>query len=450
MMAGSTSRRGQLEKRSAEVLCPADASVPGSFAFDEIVEKLSRVNRGGSISDLPADMSRIQIQDFGRFSKLIWGDDRSAPISCSSCGAVDFQASSHAILKSPSLAFLHSVWRTKTTLLDKKDSCFPRISKLFDTTSDYKHIRKMLGEDRACADSSSDHVAARVERREASYISGSQYFQVGKVNVQSWACVSFSCLSLKEIITVLSELRELMAPGMDISPEPTLFIHATTYSHHTDIKQGLLSAREFFRKQSNAEAKLLVILHDAEYSDGYLDELCKDIEVYQSCRCSPKPHKGDLKNVASEIMLKVLDFKARKSSVDGSSELEEFGKLFRGEDTDGSYNNKNDTGAEEISEDKPSEKQQLHVEKSSTKKQKHADCDELHGAELIRDEEPRDANKDSSRSLERIWNDFIFTPSIQCTCGFHFRAPLSSAFLLSVWRTEAETKLLDKNTVASL
>jgi hypothetical protein len=39
---------------------------------------------------------------------------------------------------------------------------------------------------------------------------------------------------------------------------------------------------------------------------GYLDELCKDIEVYQSCRCSPKPHKGDLKNVASEIMLKVM------------------------------------------------------------------------------------------------------------------------------------------------
>jgi hypothetical protein len=34
------------------------------------------------------------------------------------------------------------------------------------------------------------------------------------VNVQSWACVSFSCLSLKEIIMVLSELRELMAPGM--------------------------------------------------------------------------------------------------------------------------------------------------------------------------------------------------------------------------------------------
>jgi hypothetical protein len=63
-------------------------------------------------------------------------------------------------------------------LLDKKDSGLPRISKLFDTTSDYKHIRKMLGEDRACADSSSDHVAARVERPEASYISGSQFFQV--------------------------------------------------------------------------------------------------------------------------------------------------------------------------------------------------------------------------------------------------------------------------------
>lgn len=62
--------------------------------------------------------------------------------------------------------------------------------------------------------------------------------------------------------------------------------------------------------------------------------------------------------------------------MDGSSELEEFGELFRGEDTDGSYNNKNDIGAEEISEDKPSEKQQLHVEKSSTKKRKHADCDE--------------------------------------------------------------------------
>lgn len=66
--------------------------------------------------------------------------------------------------------------------------------------------------------------------------------------------------------------------------------------------------------------------------------------------------------------------------MDGSSELEEFGELFRGEDTDGSYNynNKNDIGAEEISEDKPSEKQQLHVEKSSTKKRKHADSDELH------------------------------------------------------------------------
>lgn len=107
-MAGSASGREQLEKRSAEVLCPADASVPGSVAVDEIVEKLSRVNRGGSISDLPADMSHIQIQDFGRFSKLIWGDDRPALIRCSSCGAVDFQASSHAILKSPSLAFLHS------------------------------------------------------------------------------------------------------------------------------------------------------------------------------------------------------------------------------------------------------------------------------------------------------------------------------------------------------
>lgn len=64
--------------------------------------------------------------------------------------------------------------------------------------------------------------------------------------------------------------------------------------------------------------------------------------------------------------------------MDGSSELEEFGELFRGKDTDGSYNNKNDTGAEEMSEDKPSEKQQLHVEKTSTKKRKHADCDELH------------------------------------------------------------------------
>lgn len=39
---------------------------------------------------------------------------------------------------------------------------------------------------------------------------------------------------------------------------------------------------------------------------GDLDELCKGIEVYQSCRSSPKPHKGDLKNVASEIMLKVM------------------------------------------------------------------------------------------------------------------------------------------------
>lgn len=64
--------------------------------------------------------------------------------------------------------------------------------------------------------------------------------------------------------------------------------------------------------------------------------------------------------------------------MDGSSKLEEFGELFRGQDTGGSYNNKNDIGAEEISENKPSEKRHLHVEKSSTKKRKHEDCDELH------------------------------------------------------------------------
>jgi hypothetical protein len=60
-----------------------------------------------------------------------------------------------------------------------------------------------------------------------------------------------------------------------------------------------------------------------------------------------------------------------------ASSLESYKKLFGDEDTDGSHNNKIDIGNEEISEGKPSEKQQLHVEKSFSKKRKHVDCEDL-------------------------------------------------------------------------
>jgi hypothetical protein len=46
-----------------------------------------------------------------------------------------------------------------------------------------------------------------------------------------------------------------------------LFINAT-YPDYTDMEQAMVSAREFFCEQSKTEAKLLLILHDAEYSDG--------------------------------------------------------------------------------------------------------------------------------------------------------------------------------------
>lgn len=83
-------------------------------------------------------------------------------------------------------------------------------------------------------------------------------------------------------------------------------------------------------------------------------------------------------------------------------------KLFGDEDTDGSHNNKIDIGNEEISEGKPSEKQQLHVEKSFSKKRKHADCEDMQEVEPM-GEEPPVANKVKEGSVKK-WACVCFAP----------------------------------------
>ncbi|KAK3155023.1 hypothetical protein QOZ80_2BG0197850 [Eleusine coracana subsp. coracana] len=115
------------------------------------------------------------------------------------------------------------------------------------------------------------------------------------VPVWSWACVSFSSLSATQILGFLYKLTEKCNDlGMDITHEPTFFSHATTYSHHTDIQYGLLSARKLFCVQKKEMTKLLVVVQDdAVYYDDDLDDMCQNFGVaYHSCCCSLEPIKS--------------------------------------------------------------------------------------------------------------------------------------------------------------